>query len=61
MWNLQYRGRTYEVEFVPFVIFVKYNTQEGDQICGLYTAKFGAAHAKKRIIPKQNFLSRRSP
>jgi hypothetical protein len=39
MWNLRYRGRTYEVEFVPFVIFVKCDTQEGDQICGSFTSR----------------------
>jgi hypothetical protein len=39
MWNLQYRGKTYEVEFVPFMIFLKCNTQEGDQLCGSYTSR----------------------
>lgn len=41
MWSLRYRGKTYEVEFIPFVIFMKCDTQEGDQLCGSYTARSG--------------------
>jgi len=37
MWDLRYRGSTYSVEFVPFVIFIKCDTQEGDMLCGSYT------------------------
>lgn len=36
-WDLRYRGKTYDVEFVPFVIFLKCDTQEGDMLCGSYT------------------------
>lgn len=36
-WDLRYRGKTYDVEFVPFVLFVKCDTQEGDMLCGSYT------------------------
>ena len=39
MWNLRYRGTTYEVEFVPFMIFMKCDTQEGDMLCGSYTSR----------------------
>jgi len=41
MWSLRYRGKTYEVEFVPFLIFMKCDTQEGDMLCGSYTSRSG--------------------
>lgn len=38
MWDLRYRGKTYkDVEFIPFVIFMKCDTEEGDLLCGSYT------------------------
>ena len=38
LWDLRYRGQTYmNVEFIPYMIFVKCDTQEGDQLCGSYT------------------------
>lgn len=40
-WDLRYRGTTYDVEFVPFVIFMKCDTQEGDVLCGSYTTRTG--------------------
>jgi len=40
IWDLRYRGRTYkDVEFVPFVMFIKCDTDEGDQLCGAYTSR----------------------
>ena len=38
IWDLRYRGKTYEdVEFVPFVMYIKCDTEEGDLLCGSYT------------------------
>ena len=38
VWDLRYRGKTYkDIEFVPFVIFVKCDTLEADLLCGSYT------------------------
>ena len=40
MWDLRYRGKTYKnVEFIPYVIFVKCDTQEADLLCGSYTSR----------------------
>lgn len=39
LWDLRYRGKTYEVEFIPYVIFMKCDTQEGDFLCGSYTSR----------------------
>ena len=40
MWNLHYRGNHYlVVEFVPFILFVKGDTQEHDKHCGKYTSR----------------------
>jgi len=40
IWDLRYRGTTYtDVEFVPFVMFIKCDTDEGDQLCGSYTSR----------------------
>lgn len=33
-WELRYRGKTHKVRFIPFVIFVKGDTQEHDKHCG---------------------------
>ena len=40
MWDLRYRGNTYmNLEFVPFVCFVKADTQEADVLCGSFTSR----------------------
>jgi hypothetical protein len=40
MWDLRYRGKTYkDIEFVPFVIFVKADTDEADVLCGSYKSR----------------------
>lgn len=37
-WDLHYRGHTYrDLEFIPFVVFVKCDTKEADTLCGSYT------------------------
>ena len=36
-WDLRYRGKTYKnLEFIPFVIFIKCDTKEADLLCGSY-------------------------
>ena len=41
-WDLRYRGKTYEnIEFVPFVIFIKCDTKEADMLCGSYGSYVG--------------------
>ena len=40
VWDLRYRGETYkDIEFVPFVMFVKCDTEEADVLCGSYTSR----------------------
>ena len=40
IWDLRYRGKTYkDIEFVPFVMFIKADTQEADLLCGSYTSR----------------------
>ena len=40
IWDLRYRGQTYKnVEFVPFVIFIKCDTDEADLLCGSYKSR----------------------
>ena len=40
MWDLRYKGKTYkDVEFVPFVIFIKCDTDEADVLCGSYKSR----------------------
>lgn len=40
IWDLRYRGKTYkDVEFVPFLMFIKCDTEEGDLLCGSYTCR----------------------
>ena len=40
MWDLRYRGKTYkDIEFVPFVIFIKCDTDEADLLCGSYKSR----------------------
>jgi len=38
-WNLRYGGKNQVVEFIPFVMFVKGDTQEHDKHCGSYTSR----------------------
>jgi len=40
VWDLRYRGKTYkDIEFVPFVMFVKCDTDEADVLCGSYKSR----------------------
>jgi hypothetical protein len=40
IWDLRYRGKTYHgIEFVPFVVFVKCDTDEADLLCGSYKSR----------------------
>lgn len=40
IWDLRYRGRTYkDVEFVPYVVFIKCDTEEGDLLCGKFLSR----------------------
>lgn len=40
LWDLVYRGKTYkDVEFVPFVPFIKCDTEEADKLCGKYLSR----------------------
>lgn len=42
VWDLRYGGRTYkDVEFVPYVVFVKCDTDEGDELCGKFKTRTG--------------------
>lgn len=42
MWDLFYDGQLYEeVEFVPFIAFIKCDTSEADKLCGSYTSRNG--------------------
>jgi len=38
-WKLRYKGESHDVHFIPFVIFVKGDSQEHDKHCGQYTVK----------------------
>jgi len=38
-WKLRYKGNEHDVEFVPFIMFVKGDTQEHDKHCGKYTSR----------------------
>ena len=40
-WNLRYCGKSHKVEFIPYVIFVKCDTQEADSLCGAYLVRTG--------------------
>ena len=35
-WDLNYKGKVYQLQFLPFVIFVKADTVEADKHCGRY-------------------------
>jgi hypothetical protein len=40
IWDLRYRGETYkDVEFVPFLMFIKCDTDEADVLCGSYKSR----------------------
>lgn len=40
IWDLVYKKRIYEdIEFIPYVIFVKCDTEEGDLLCGKYLVR----------------------
>ena len=42
LWDLRYRGKTYEdIEFVPFLMFIKCDTDEADELCGSYKSRTG--------------------
>ena len=38
-WDLRYKGKTHHVEFIPFLMFIKGDTQEHDKHCGHYTSR----------------------
>ncbi|MCA1806427.1 MAG: hypothetical protein LC687_00975, partial [Actinobacteria bacterium] len=50
VWDLRYRGKTHEVEFVPYVIFMKCDTQEGDVLCGSYTSRVNVSQLCRYCI-----------
>jgi hypothetical protein len=37
-WDLSFKGKIWEVVFIPYVLFVKCDTKEGDLLCGSYTS-----------------------
>lgn len=40
VWDLRYKGKVYEgIEFVPFVPFIKCDTEEADRLCGKYISR----------------------
>ena len=40
IWDLRYRGKTCnDIEFVPFLMFVKCDTDEADLLCGSYKSR----------------------
>ena len=39
LWDLKYRGHIYEVEFVPFVLFIKADTDKADVLCAKYKSR----------------------
>jgi hypothetical protein len=42
IWDLRYRGKTYKnIEFVPYVVFVKCDTDEADLLCGSFKTRTG--------------------
>ena len=41
-WDLMYKGKLYErVEFVPYIHFIKSDTDEADRLAGSYTSRWG--------------------
>lgn len=42
LWDLRYRGNTYKnIEFVPYVVMVKCDTDEADLLCGSFKTRTG--------------------
>jgi len=40
IWNLHYRGINHKgIHFVPYVHFIKCDTDEADKLCGAYTSR----------------------
>ena len=40
MWDLFYNGKSYkDIEFIPFVPFIKCDSDEGDKLCGKYRSR----------------------
>lgn len=40
-WDLRYKGKSYEVEFIPYFAFIICDTDEADRLCGAYTSRSG--------------------
>lgn len=40
-WDLRYHGKTHQITFKPFVLFIKGDSQEHDKHCGSYTTRTG--------------------
>ena len=38
-WDLRYAGETYKVHFIPFIVFFKADSVEGDKVSGQYLPK----------------------
>ena len=38
-WSLRYKGKTYDIHFIPFVMFIKGDSVEHDKHCGSYTSR----------------------
>jgi hypothetical protein len=42
LWDLRYRGNTYKnIEFVPYIVMVKCDTDEADLLCGSFKTRTG--------------------
>jgi len=42
LWSMIYKEKVYkDIEFVPFVPFIKCDTEEADKLCGAYTSRTG--------------------
>lgn len=37
-WDLNYKGKLWDVLFIPYLLFIKCDTKEGDLLCGSYTS-----------------------
>jgi hypothetical protein len=54
IWDLCYRGKTYkDVEFVPFVMFVRCDTDKADVLCGSYKSRLQVLHNYVLTAPAQ--------
>mgnify|MGYP001787486850 FL=1 len=38
-WALRYKGKTHQIHFIPFVMFIKGDSVEHDKHCGSYTSR----------------------